>query len=50
VASPPQAVVGLPFTNEYDLSEIAFHLDIIGALRLTALSRILYEMIVELPA
>jgi AGZA family xanthine/uracil permease-like MFS transporter len=35
VASPPQAVVALPFTKEYDLSEIAFQLDVVGALRLS---------------
>jgi AGZA family xanthine/uracil permease-like MFS transporter len=35
VASPPEAVAALPFTKEYDLSAIAFQLDIAGALRLS---------------
>jgi AGZA family xanthine/uracil permease-like MFS transporter len=33
----PEAIVALPFTGEYDLSPIAFQLDILGVLRLSFL-------------
>jgi AGZA family xanthine/uracil permease-like MFS transporter len=35
VGAKPTAVVALPFAGEYDLSPIAFQLDIVGILRLT---------------
>lgn len=35
IASPPRAVVTFPLSKEYDLSEIAFQLDVVGALRLS---------------
>lgn len=35
--APPTAVVASPFSQEYDLGAIAFHLDIAGALRLSFL-------------
>jgi AGZA family xanthine/uracil permease-like MFS transporter len=36
-ATPPQGVIAFPFTKENDLGEIAFQLDIIGALRISFL-------------
>ena len=33
--TPPRAVFASPFSKEYDLSEIAFQLDIVGALRVS---------------
>ena len=37
VGARPEAVVALPFTGEYDLSPIAFQLDIVGALQFSFL-------------
>jgi AGZA family xanthine/uracil permease-like MFS transporter len=37
VGKAPTAVVAMPFTGEYDLSAIAFQLDIVGALQLSFL-------------
>jgi AGZA family xanthine/uracil permease-like MFS transporter len=37
VGAKPEAIVALPFTGQYDLSPIAFQLDITGILRLTYL-------------
>jgi adenine/guanine/hypoxanthine permease len=37
VGARPTGVVALPFTGEYDLSPIAFQLDIVGALKLSFL-------------
>jgi adenine/guanine/hypoxanthine permease len=37
VGEAPKAIVALPFTGPYDLSPLAFHLDIIGVFRLSFL-------------
>jgi AGZA family xanthine/uracil permease-like MFS transporter len=37
VGQAPSGIVALPFTGEYDLSPIAFHLDVPGVLRLSFL-------------
>jgi AGZA family xanthine/uracil permease-like MFS transporter len=37
VGQAPTGIVALPFTGDYDLSPIAFHLDVLGVLRLSFL-------------
>ncbi|MCI0705019.1 MAG: NCS2 family permease [Planctomycetia bacterium] len=48
VGAKPTAIVALPFTGEYDLSPIAFQLDIIGVLKLSFLPVLLTLILMSL--
>ena len=48
IGQAPKAALALPFAGEYDLSSIAFHLDILGVLRLSLLPILLTLFLMSL--